>query len=152
MTTSTNGFPAHSNRHKIILQTFSSEHVIKLTREGKALIDHIRSNISTKLIHWMSSALMKFQNTINHLRYSISKSNNFKNDTIMFNMRQTSIWVSIYCLLNNYQLASSMHLWTWWQDLGPQKFSESMYIWTSSYKTNEIYTASSAMAERSGNL
>ena len=51
MATSTNGFPAYSDRHKNILQTFSSERVTKLTREGKALIDHIRSNISTKLIH-----------------------------------------------------------------------------------------------------
>ena len=41
-----------TNRYKNILYTFSlQQHVTKPTRKGKTLIDHISSNISTKLIH-----------------------------------------------------------------------------------------------------
>ena len=40
------------NRYKSILHTFFlQQHVIKPIRTGKTLIDHISSNISTKLIH-----------------------------------------------------------------------------------------------------
>ena len=41
-----------ANSYKNILHTFSfKQHVTKTTRKGKTLIDHISSNISTKLIH-----------------------------------------------------------------------------------------------------
>ena len=41
-----------TNRYKNILPTFSlQQHVTKPTRKGKTLINHISSNISTKLIH-----------------------------------------------------------------------------------------------------
>ena len=41
-----------TNRYKNILHTFSlQQHVTKPTRKGKTLIDHISSNVSTKLIH-----------------------------------------------------------------------------------------------------
>ena len=41
-----------TNRYKNILHTFSlQQHVTKPTRKGKTLINHISSNISTKLIH-----------------------------------------------------------------------------------------------------
>ena len=78
-----------TNRCKNILHTFSlQQHVTKTTRKGKTLIDHISSNISTKLILITLSALMKFQTTMSHMRYSILKKNAFKNDTNMYEMRK----------------------------------------------------------------
>ena len=74
-----------TNRYKNILHTFSlQKHVTKPTRKGKTLIDHTSSNI---LLNWYtvtSSALMKFQTMINHMRYSIFKKNAFKNDTNIY--------------------------------------------------------------------
>ena len=79
---------------------------IKPTRKGKTLIDHINSNISSKLIHCNVISTDEVSDHMSRMRYSVLKKNAFKKNTNMYEMRKTKYVLDF----NNRQLSSSMHL------------------------------------------
>ena len=100
-----------TNRYKNILHAFSlQQHVTKPTRKGKTLILHISSNISTKLIHCNVISTDEISDhdepyaIFNIQKERFQKEYKYVRDEKNLDMNKY-IWI-----LNNYQLALSMHL------------------------------------------
>ena len=86
------------------------QHVTKSTTKGRTLIDHISSNISTKLIH--CNVISTDEISDHNEPYAIFniKKERFQKRYKYVRDEKTEMWKSIYWTLNNYELASSMHL------------------------------------------